>query len=134
MLPITESPITELPGPSRARDAQHLAGAGVGTAVHTRAWCAAVVTAGMLWGMAAAAQVPAAGAPAATAPHAVGTRVPSMPVPSKNAKLVKKPFVSPYARAAARREHAGQAPAGHAPTMVQLMGKPRKPHAATPGK
>jgi hypothetical protein len=88
----------------------------------------------MLWGMAAAAQVPAAGARAATAPHAVGTSVPTTAPSSKNAKPVKKPFVSPYARAAARREHAGQAPAGHAPTMVQLMGKPRKPHAATPGK
>jgi hypothetical protein len=42
--------------------------------------------------------------------------------------------VSPYARAASAREHAGQAPLGHAPTMVQGMGKPRKPHPGTPSK
>ena len=132
MLPITESPITELPGPSKARHAPHLAG--VGTAVHMRACCVALVMAGLLWGMAAAAEVPAAGAPAAEAPHAAGTQVPSIPTPSKNAAPVKKPFVSPYARAAAQREHAGQAPVGHAPTMVQLMGKPRKPHVAPPRK
>ena len=46
----------------------------------------------------------------------------------------KKRVVSPYARAASQRERAGQAPAGHAPTMVQGMGKPRKPHAGTPSK
>jgi hypothetical protein len=42
--------------------------------------------------------------------------------------------VSPYARAASQRERVGQAPAGHAPTMMQGMGKPRKPHAGTPSK
>jgi hypothetical protein len=42
--------------------------------------------------------------------------------------------VSPYARAASQRERAGQAPMGHAPTMVQGMGKPRKPHTGAPPK
>jgi hypothetical protein len=42
--------------------------------------------------------------------------------------------VSPYARAASARERAGQPPLGHAPTMVQGMGKPRKPHSGTPSK
>jgi hypothetical protein len=53
--------------------------------------------------------------------------------PAKN-KWAKKKVVSPYARAASQREHAGQAPIGHAPTMVQGIGKPRKPHAGTPSK
>jgi hypothetical protein len=42
--------------------------------------------------------------------------------------------MSPYARAASQRERAGQAPMGHSPTMVQGMGKPRKPHTGAPPK
>ena len=50
------------------------------------------------------------------------------------AQAPQKKVVSPYARAASQRERVGQAPIGHAPTMVQGMGKPRKPHAGTPSK
>jgi hypothetical protein len=31
-------------------------------------------------------------------------------------------------------EHTGQAPLGHAPSLVQGTGKPRKPHAGAPSK
>ena len=86
---------------------------------------AALVAATFL-GLPAWAQAPqstAAAKSAVSAPEA----------PAKN-KWAKKKVVSPYARAASQREHAGQAPTGHAPTMVQGMGKPRKPHAGTPSK
>jgi hypothetical protein len=46
---------------------------------------------------------------------------------------LKKHVVSPYARAASQRERLGQAPAGHAPTPVQGMGK-HKSHAGAPTK
>jgi predicted lipoprotein len=61
---------------------------------------------------------------------------PAVSAPDAAAKNIwaKKKVVSPYARAASQREHAGQAPAGHVPTMVQGIGKPRKPHAGTPSK
>ena len=86
----------------------------------------AALAASMSLAMPAWAQAPmptVATKPAVSAPAA----------PAKN-KWAKKKVVSPYARAASQREHAGQAPAGHAPTMVQGMGKPRKPHAGTPSK
>jgi len=86
---------------------------------------AALVTV-MFLGVPAWAQAPkptAATKSAVTAPEA----------PAKN-KWAKKKVVSPYARAASQREHAGQAPLGHAPTMVQGMGKPHKPHAGAPSK
>jgi hypothetical protein len=77
---------------------------------------AAVLIAGSLIGMSAtAAQSPSA-----------------MPA-AQPAKTAKKPVVSPYARAAAQHARAGQT-AGHAPTMVQAMGKPHKPHAGAPSK
>jgi hypothetical protein len=88
----------------------------------------AVLVAATFLGVPAWAQGPKpttspAAKPAVSAPEA----------PAKN-KWAKKKVVSPYARAASQREHAGQAPTGHAPTMVQGMGKPRKPHAGTPPK
>jgi hypothetical protein len=80
--------------------------------------------------------VPAwAQAPKPTAPSAATKPAVSAPAASaKNSPLAKKKIVSPYARAASQRERAGQAPVGHAPTMVQGMGKPHKPHAGTPSK
>jgi len=81
----------------------------------------AALTAASLMAMAASAQ-----AATPTTPSAA-----SKPASSAAAK---KRVVSPYARAASQREHAGQAPVGHAPTMVQGMGKPRKPHAGAPTK
>jgi hypothetical protein len=52
---------------------------------------------------------------------------------TKSTNPGKKPVVSPYARAAAQHAHVGEASMGHAPTMVQGMGKTtHKPHAATP--
>jgi hypothetical protein len=82
--------------------------------------------------MAASAQVPTSAAPkpvAAPRPAAI-VAAPA----AKNSKWAKKPVVSPYARAASQRERAGQTPLGHAPTMVQGMGKPRKPHTGAPPK
>ena len=64
---------------------------------------------------------------------AAASAVSAQEAPAKN-KWAKKKVVSPYARAASQRERVGQAPIGHAPTMVQGMGKPRKPHAGTPSK
>jgi hypothetical protein len=84
---------------------------------------AAALVAATFLGVPVRAQAPAATKPAVSAPESA----------AKN-KWAKKKVVSPYARAASQREHAGQAPAGHAPTMVQGMGKPRKPHAGTPSK
>jgi hypothetical protein len=52
---------------------------------------------------------------------------------TKGSKPGKKPVVSPYARAAAQHAHVGEPSMGHAPTMVQGMGKTtHKPHAAAP--
>jgi hypothetical protein len=76
---------------------------------------AAALTAAGFFGMSAMAQSPAP-TPAAVTQSA------------KNAKPAKKAFVSPYARAAARRAPASRSVA-HAPTMIQAMGKPHKPHA-----
>ena|SRR5260370_24220332 len=74
-------------------------------------------------------------APNPTVPSAATKSAVSAPAASaKNSQGAKKKVVSPYARAASQREHAGEAPIGHAPTMVQGMGKPRKPHAGTPSK
>jgi predicted lipoprotein len=69
-----------------------------------------------------------------TAPSAATKPAVSAPEATAKNKWAKKKVVSPYARAASQREHAGQAPIGHAPTMVQGIGKPRKPHAGTPSK
>jgi hypothetical protein len=51
-------------------------------------------------------------------------------------KPSKQRVVSPYARAAAQREHAGQPSTGRGPTTVQAIGKAQahKPHAAAPRK
>jgi hypothetical protein len=84
---------------------------------------AAAFVAATFLGVPARAQTPAAIKPAVSAPESA----------AKN-KWAKKKVVSPYARAALQREHAGEAPLGHAPTMVQGMGRPRKPHAGTPSK
>ena len=54
--------------------------------------------------------------------------------PAPRSAKSRKAVVSPYARAARARERAGNAPAGRAPTMVQGLGKPRKPHAGAPSK
>jgi hypothetical protein len=63
---------------------------------------------------------------AATAPASSATT---------STKPGQKHVVSPYARAAAQREVAGRASSGHAPTMVQGIGKTtHKPHAAAPRK
>jgi hypothetical protein len=86
----------------------------------------AALVAATFFAMPVRAQAPqpsAATKPAVSAPEAA----------AKN-KWAKKKVVSPYARAASQRERVGQAPAGHAPTMVQGMGKPRKPHAGAPSK
>jgi hypothetical protein len=87
---------------------------------------AAALVAAMFLGAPAWAQAPRSTTAAKSA-------VSAQEAPAKN-KWAKKKVVSPYARAASQREHAGQAPMGHAPTMVQGMGKPRKPHAGTPSK
>ncbi|HWS61153.1 MAG TPA: hypothetical protein VN325_00235 [Steroidobacteraceae bacterium] len=89
----------------------------------------AALVAAMLLGVPAFAQAPKPTAPSAATKPAV-----SAPEATTKNNLAKKRVVSPYARAAAQREHAGQAPAGHAPTTVQGMGKPHKPHAGTPSK
>jgi hypothetical protein len=81
----------------------------------------AALVAGSVWAIAASAQTPAPTKPAAATPHAV-------------TKASPKPARSPYARAAAQHEHAGEPPAGHAPTIVHGMGKPHKPHAGPPKK
>jgi hypothetical protein len=55
------------------------------------------------------------------------------PAATKSTKPGTKRVVSPYARAAAQHAHAGEASMGHAPTMVQGIGKTtHKPHAAAP--
>ena len=89
----------------------------------------AALVAAMFLGVPAWAQAPQPTAPSAATKPAVSAPA----APAKN-KWAKKKVVSPYARAASQRERAGQAPVGHAPTMVQGMGKPRKPHAGTPSK
>jgi hypothetical protein len=89
----------------------------------------AALVAAMFLGMPAWAETPKPTAPSAAPKPAV-----SAPEATAKNKWAKRKVVSPYARAASQREHAGQAPNGHAPTMVQGMGKPRKPHAGTPAK
>ena len=91
----------------------------------------AALIAGSLFGMSASAQSPTATSPSAPTQHAV--TAPAAPA-AKNAKPAKQRVRSPYARAAAQQERAGQSPTGHAPTMVQMMGKPHKPHTAAPSK
>ena len=91
----------------------------------------AALIAASLFVMSASAQAPTPTGPSTRTQPAVTVA----PAPSsKIAQPAKKPFVSPYARAAAQRERAGQPPAGHAPTMVQGMGRAHKPHAAAPPK
>jgi hypothetical protein len=64
----------------------------------------------------------------------LGRTAPAAPASTAttSTKPGEKHVVSPYARAA-RRDRAGQTPSGHAPTMVQGIGKTtHKPHAAAP--
>jgi predicted lipoprotein len=89
----------------------------------------AALVAATLSGVPALAKAPNPTAPSAATKPAVNT-----PESAAKNKWAKKKVVSPYARAASQRERVGQAPAGHAPTMVQGMGKPRKPHAGAPSK
>jgi predicted lipoprotein len=97
--------------------------------INARGVAAALVAATLL-SVSALAQ-----APKPVAPSAATKPVTSAPGASaKGSQLAKKRVVSPYARAASQREHAGQAPLGHAPSMVQGMGKPRKPHPGAPSK
>jgi hypothetical protein len=72
----------------------------------------------------------------AQAPQPTPATKPAVSAPAAAAKnkWAKKKVVSPYARAASQRQHTGQAPLGHEPSMVQGMGKPRKPHAGAPSK
>jgi hypothetical protein len=90
---------------------------------------AAALVAATLFGAPAWAREPNPTAPSTATKPAVST-----PEAAAKNKWAKKKVVSPYARAASQRERVGQAPAGHAPTMVQGMGKPRKPHAGAPSK
>jgi hypothetical protein len=92
------------------------------TASGARACVVAVLIAGSLFALPLWAQAEtAATAPAAPASTATTSTKPG-----------EKHVVSPYARAA-RRDRAGQTPSGHAPTMVQGIGKTtHKPHAAAP--
>src|SRR6266700_2508351 len=90
---------------------------------------AAALVAATLLSVSALAQAPKPAAPSAATKPAASAADAS----AKN-KWAKKKVVSPYARAASQREHAGQVPLGHAPSMVQSMGKPRKPHPGTPSK
>jgi hypothetical protein len=92
-------------------------GCGVGAALVTAMFLCAPV-----W-----AQTPKPSTPSAATKSAVSS------AQAKN-KWANKKVVSPYARAAARHERAGEVPLGHAPTAVQGMGKPRKPHPGTPSK
>jgi len=69
--------------------------------------------------------------------RSANTQTATAPAPSatKSSKPAKKHVVSPYARAAAQHGRAGEASMGHAPTMVQGIGKTtHKPHAAAPRK
>jgi hypothetical protein len=54
----------------------------------------------------------------------------TMPASLAAKHAAAKVRVSPYARAAAAHARAGQLSTGRSPTLVQGMGKPRKPHAA----
>jgi hypothetical protein len=46
----------------------------------------------------------------------------------------RRQVTSPYARAAAGHVHVGERPVGNAPTLVQGMGKPHRPHAGAASK
>jgi hypothetical protein len=59
-----------------------------------------------------------------------GLHVVTMPASLAAKHATTKVRVSPYARAAAAHARAGQLSTGRSPTLVQGMGKPRKPHAA----
>jgi hypothetical protein len=119
--------VDEISGAGAIRAPQRITAAGLHTAARIRACgIAAVLIAGSLLGMSAPAQAPAP--PSPPAPHAAA--VPAAPA----AKNAKRRVLSPYARAAAQQARAGQPASGHAPTMVQGMGKPRKPHPGTPPK
>jgi hypothetical protein len=85
----------------------------------------AALVAGSVWAISASAETSAT-KPASATPHAMTTKASN--------KASVKPARSPYARAAAQHEHAGDAPAGHAPTMVQGIGRSHKPHAGAPKK
>jgi hypothetical protein len=119
--------VDEIFGTGAIRASRRITTAGLHAAVRIRACgVAAVLIAGSLFGMSASAQAP--GPSSASGPHAV--TVPASPA----ATNAKRRVVSPYARAAAQQARAGQPATGHAPTMVQGMGKPRKPHPGTPPK
>jgi hypothetical protein len=119
----------QIPGTGAIRASQRITAAGLHAAAQMRACgVAAVLIAGSLFGMSASGQAPAPSPPSTPGPHAV--TVPAAPA----AKNAKRPVVSPYARAAAQQARAGQPSTGHAPTRVQSMGKPRKPHPRTPSK
>jgi type IV secretory pathway TrbL component len=83
--------------------------------------CALVLAA---WNLSAAA-APAPPTPAHGSAHASA---------ATRAAAAKRNVVSPYARAAARHEHAGDRPVGNAPTLMQSMGKPRRPHGGAGSK
>jgi hypothetical protein len=119
--------VDEISGTDAIRASQRITTAGLHAAARIRACgVAAVLIAGSLFGMSATAQAPAP--PSPSGPQAV--TVPASPA----AKNAKRRVVSPYARAAAQQARASQPASGHAPTMVQGMGKPRKPHPGTPPK
>ena len=121
--------VDEILGTGAIRASQRITAARLHAAARIRACgVAAVLIAGSLFGMSAAAQASAPTPPSSPGPHAVA--VPASPA----AKNANRQVVSPYARAAAQQARAGQSASGHAPTMVQGMGKPRKPHPGTPPK
>jgi hypothetical protein len=119
--------VDEISATDAIRASQPITRAGLHAAARIRACgAAAVLIAGSLFGMSATAQAPAPPSPS-------GTQAVTVPA-SPAAKNAKRRVVSPYARAAAQQARAGQSASGHAPTMVQGMGKPRKPHPGTPPK
>jgi hypothetical protein len=119
--------VDEISGTYAIRASRRITAAGLHAAARIRACgIAAVLIAGSLFAMSATAEAPAP--PSPSGPQAV--TVPASPA----AKNAKRRVVSPYARAAAQQARAGQPASGHAPSMVQGMGKPRKPHPGTPPK
>jgi hypothetical protein len=115
-------------GTGAIRASQRITAARLHAAARIRACgVAAVLIAASLFGMSATAQAPA---PTPSPPALHSVTFPASPA----AKNANQRVVSPYARAAAQQARAGQSASGHAPTMVQGMGKPRKPHSGRPLK
>lgn len=83
---------------------------------------------------AVSAALAAAVSSAMPTPARAAVKAPAAAATTAKNPWAKKKVVSPYARAASQHGHAGEAPLGHAPTMVQGMGKPRKPHPGAPNK